>query len=274
MKKNLINLIILALVFTGACAFFSCESELFDTDTSVAVDNAIVEAIFADEQNISDQASEGKLDTYIPGIESGILSQCATVTLDMTSTPKKITVDFGTTNCTCADGRDRRGKIIVTFTGGYRDSGTVVTHSFEDYYVNDYQVTGTKVVVNAGKNTAGNWNYTIDIDAKIFKPTGDSIIWISTRNNEWIQGDSTVTWLDDVYLITGSGNGVTASGVAFDIEITKALRKEIGYKHLTEGTIELTPAGKATRIIDYGDGTQDNKATVTIRNKTFNIILG
>jgi hypothetical protein len=35
----------------------------------------------------------------------------------------------------------RCDKILVTFTGGYFDPGTIITYGFEDYYVNDYHVT-------------------------------------------------------------------------------------------------------------------------------------
>lgn len=272
-KKIMIRFGFLLLLSVVTLTYFSCDKELIDTDTSVAVDNAIVEAIFADEQNIADQSSTGDLVTYIPDFNESILSQCATITRDLTSTPKTITVDFGTNNCMCADGRERRGKIMITFTGAYKDSSSVITHGFDGYFVNDHEVKGTKTVTNEGKNSNGNFSFTIDVDAVVIKPAKDSVIWKSTRTNEWVEGDSTVNWTDDVYLITGDGSGVTSKGVAYVIEITKALRKEIGYKHLTEGTIEITPSGKNTRTIDYGDGTRDNKATVTILNRSFNILL-
>jgi len=155
----------------------------------------------------------------------------------------------------------------------YRDYGTVVNVTFDNYFVNDNQIMGQKTMTNKGKNASGNLNYDISVDGKIKKVGGDSIIWISNRNNEWIEGSGTATWWDDVYLITGDATGVSAAGVSFDLDITKALRKEIGYRHLVSGTIEIAPAGKFKRILDYGDGTRDNKATVTINNKSYDIIL-
>ena len=49
---------------------------------------------------------------------------------------------------------------------------------------------------------------------------------------------------------------------------------EIGCrKHFVSGTIEHTPSQKATRKLDFGDGTCDNKAVVTIEGKDHAIEL-
>jgi len=273
MKKNLILTFGLLTAFSAVIFFSACDRANIDNDTSIAADNAFAEQLFADVQNISDQASEGQLTTYIPYFGETLLSGCATVTLDNTSTPKKITVDFGTTNCLCSDNRTRRGKIFITYTGKYRDSGTVINITFENYFVHDNQVMGQKTITNKGKNTNGNLNYDIAVDGKIKKVGGDSVIWVSNRNREWIEGSATPTWWDDVYLITGDATGVSAAGINFDIDITKALRKEVGYKFIVSGTLEIQPVGKFKRILDFGDGTRDNKATVTINNKTYDILL-
>ena len=125
----------------------------------------------------------------------------------------------------------------------------------------------------SGRNTLGFLNFTVDVDAEIIKPDGESIIWKSDRVSTWIEGDSTLIWWDDVYLIDGNGSGVTASGLSYTIDITKSLRKEIGYKHIVSGILEISPDNKYKRIVDYGDGTKDNEAIVTINGVAFNILL-
>ena len=274
MKTGYSNLIFLILVVAIAVGASSCAKlDTMDDDTSFASDYALVEAIFADEQNIADQSVEGKLTTYIPESGESILSNCASITLNLTTSPKTIVVDFGTANCLCADNRFRRGKIVLSFTAAYKDSGSIVTHTFDQYFVNDYEVTGLKTVSNNGHNQNGFLSFSVEVDAKVFKPNGDSIRWKSDRTNTWIEGDSTLIWWDDVYLIDGNGSGTTSTGSAYLIDITRALRKEIGYKHIVSGILELTPDNKYTRIIDYGDGTRDDEATISINGVTFNIIL-
>jgi hypothetical protein len=44
-------------------------------------------------------------------------------------------------------------------------------------------------------------------------------------------------------------------------------------RHFTQGTLEHTPGGKATRYIDFGNGTCDDQATVTINGTTYTITL-
>ncbi len=50
---------------------------------------------------------------------------CATIEFDIESNPKKVTIDFGETNCLCEDNRYRKGKIIVEYTGNYYEEGSV-----------------------------------------------------------------------------------------------------------------------------------------------------
>lgn len=274
MKAPIKLLLLLLAIGSISLVITSCQKD-DDQDTSAALDNALVESIFDNAQTISDQAAiKGELTTYVPGSGEELFSGCAVITLNTTVSPKQLTIDFGSVNCLCKDGRNRRGKIIVTFTGGYRDSGTVINHSFDQYFVNDHEVTGTKSVTNNGRNTDGNLSFTIDVDAEVIKPNNrGTISWKSLRTREWVEGEGTATWLDDVYHITGNASGITASGLNYTMDITKDLRKEIGFKHVVSGTLEFKPGKKALRIIDYGDGTRDNKATVEINGITFDIVL-
>ncbi|MCX6190149.1 MAG: hypothetical protein NTW54_11235 [Bacteroidetes bacterium] len=51
--------------------------------------------------------------------------------------------------------------------------------------------------------------------------------------------------------------------------ITKALITDFSCQfHLVSGTIEITPTGKPTRVIDYGNGNCDDDATLTVGKKT------
>ncbi len=260
--------------------FTSCrknKDEEKDTDTSSASDNALAEGTYNDVNNIADEASTGSLSSYfITNIseEKSALSTCAVITNDTTVSPRILTIDFGATNCLCGDGRNRRGKINVSYTGRYRDSASTHTITFTNYYVNDNQILGTKTVTNNGHNSSGNLSYSIVVNGQIIKASGGgTITWTSTRTREWIVGELTPIWSDDVYLITGSANGTNAAGVSFNMAITSALRKEIGCRHFVSGSLTLTPSGKPTRYVDFGTGACDDQATVTINGNVYNITL-
>jgi len=278
-KNNIMKYLMVAA--TVGIFFTSCKKDKDekDVDTNAASDHALSEGTFNDVNNISDEAANGNLTSYITSGtsdsgERGLLTSCATITHDTVSTPRVLTIDFGTANCLCGDGRYRRGIINVTYSGKYRDSASTHTISFTNYFVNDNQVLGTKTVTNNGHNAAGNLNYSISVNGQIIKANnGGTITWTSVRNREWIAGENTPTWFDDVYLITGSADGTSAAGNSFNATITSALRKEIGYKHIVSGILNITPSGKATRILNFGNGVRDDKATVTINGNVYNITL-
>jgi hypothetical protein len=251
-----------------------------DKDTMTARDNALAEGHFNDAANIADQAATGSLSSYLSpsGTEvKSMLSTCATITHDTTISPRLITINFGTTNCLCSDGRYRRGIINVSYTGAYRDSASVHTITFNNYYVENHKISGTKTVTNNGHNTAGHLTYSINVTGQVDKFNGGVVTWNSTRTREWILGENTMVWGDDVYLITGSASGVStpAGGTAtsFTANITSALRKEIGCRNIVSGKFELTPSGKATRYVDFGTGACDNQAQVTINGHVYNVTL-
>ena len=73
--------------------------------------------------------------------------------------------------------------------------------------------------------------------------------------------------------ISGSWESVNRKGVARASTITTNLRREYACRYIVSGVLEISRDGiKAT--LDFGDGTCDNKATVTDANgKTKEISL-
>ena len=279
--KNIFKSLVLAAII--GVTVTSCrkdkDDELLDKDTSSAADNALAEVSFNDVNNIADEASKGNLISYLStnnsnSNERGIMSSCATITHDTITIPHKLTIDFGSTNCLCNDGRYRRGQVIVDYTGRYRDSASIHTFTFNNYFVNDNQLLGTKTVTNNGHNSAGHLTYSIAVNGQIIKANGGgTITWTSARTREWIAGENTLIWSDDVYLITGSASGTSAAGLSFTAVINSPLRKELACRYIVSGSIAITPQGKATRLVDFGGGSCDNQATVTINGQVHSITL-
>lgn len=275
-KVSFAVLAIASLTFTG------CRRDDEDTDTTAASDNALADATYSDVTNIADEAGiSGSLSNYRMGDPNngGLLSTCATLTFDTINGADQdtITIDFGTVNCTCNDGRNRRGQIIVYYTGQYRDSASVHTIGFNNYFVNDNQVLGTKTVTNLGHNAAGHLVYDINVNGQInLANNGGTITWVSQRQREWTAGESTAVWYDDMYSITGSASGTSAAGENFSMNITSPLIRNMQLgcrRHFTQGVVEVTPGTRPVRTIDFGTGGCDDLATVTINNHTYTIHL-
>lgn len=284
-KTIMYGFAIAAIAF--ATIFSSCkkdkknEPEEKDTDTSAASDQAFASTAVNDMTSISDEAGTSyTVSSFKMASTDGLLAGgCATVTIDSVSGPTRtLTVNFGTTNCSCIDGRNRRGSLVITFTGHYRDSGMVKTVTPVNYFVDDYQITGTKSITNKGHNAANHLVYEVSANLQIIKPNGGgTITWNSTRQREWTTGESTpFNWSDDKYSITGSASGTNAGGTTFTSVITTPLVRNMALgcrRHFVSGIIDHTPAGKPTRTLNYGNGVCDDLATVTINGITYNIVL-
>lgn len=260
---------VLLMLTCATLAITACrkeQEETLDLDYSSASDNALAEDVFTDMLTQVDKAMD----------ENGLRDACApVVTFDTTANPHTMTVDFGTVNCTAQNGRQRRGRILVSWTGRYRETGTVITLTPVDYYVNDHHVEGTKTVTNLGPNDDGNLQFSIVVNGTVTAADGS---WTAThqaqRTRTWIQGEDTPGVLDDVYLITGGGSGVNRHGTAYTVNITSALRVEIGCPFITAGSVDIIPEGHATRTIDYGNGSCDGTFTVSVNGHTFTVTIG
>ncbi len=284
MKKSLVYITLLFLggiLILNGCKKDKTTEEVKDTDTQTASDNSLAEGTFNDVNNIANQAVEnGTLSTYRQGNDpANILSSCATITPHDTSGHGRVDIDFGSTPCLCNDLRYRQGIVYVSYSGRYRDSTTVITVSFNNYYVgqsqtNMYKVMGTKRVTNLGHNSAGHEVFSVTVNGTLLNTAGQTMSWNSSRYREWIAGESTVgNWADDEYKITGSVNGTGFAGNSYTLTITQALHIALNCRWIEDGKFEFTPNGRATRYVDYGTGACDAQATVTINGYSFNITL-
>lgn len=243
-----------------------------DPESGSAIDNAFADAIYEDVSTMSDEAAEsGVLSTFKNSSDGAVLlSVCATVTHDTLANPHTITIDFGPVNCLCHDGRYRRGMIIITYTGHYRDAGSVHTIGFDNYFVSDYQVLGTKTVTNEGPNANGYTWFSVLVNGSIVAPSGEAMTRVSSRQRVWVNGEATPQWNDDTYLISGTASGTTFSGNTFTAQITSPLVKSLDCRWIKNGIIEFTPAGKPTRIVNFGyvNGNCDRYAELTVGTHT------
>lgn len=274
MKNKLLIAVTFACTLTLFIGVIGCKKSVDSEDTGIGKDHATLEKTFNDVQSISDQAgTSGSVSSFRSG-EPTILGGCATVTNDTISVPHVLTIDFGTANCTGVDGNLRRGKIIVTYSGHYSDAGSYHTITFNNYFVNDNQVTGTKTVTNMGLDANGHTYWTVAVNGSIILGNNaGTISWTANRTRTWIAGQNTTIWSDDQYQISGSGTVTRANGNKFDINITSPLLVTLDCHWVRQGTVQITPQGSTARTLDYGNGACDAMATYTVNGKVYNISL-
>ena len=196
-----------------------------------------------------------------------------------TEWPRTLTLDFGSNGILCNDGHVRKGILQAEFSGQWHPdsitNGTNVHITFNGYYVDNVQREGEFVVTYRGKNPGPYWDIDAN-DAKLIYSDG-TITWNTSRTTYWTEGyDTPIDETDDVFEFDGATSGVSKAGVNFSAEITNTLRfdKTCVVNSIrgtfVSGTFELTPGDKPTRTVDFGNGTCDRAASVTISGVTFN----
>ncbi len=276
------------IIFSLICVSFlfdSCnkkEEDKPEINGEAAAQNAFAESLFDDIYKNTTDGMTSEENELKNGAGSKLRDKTNYPVLSLTpwnlvTWPKTLIIDYGTTNHLCEDGKYRRGVLTAIASGFYRDSNTVITIAPTDFYVNDYKIEGGKELKNLGHNNSGHLVFTVKVtNGVITYPDGTTKqTWSSVRQNEWVQGESTYfNILDDIYNITGSANGITKDGVSYVYNIIEPLEVAIGCKWVRKGKLTLDiDNGTPTITADYGNGTCDNKATVSAAGYTVDVVM-
>ncbi len=278
--KLLLVIIILTLIILG----YSCKEKdpqdnppTNDQVLKAVQDYSIASKLFSDSFSESDKAaknSDEQIDNHNQGQKDGY--PIITITpFDAVTWPKNITVDYGNTNYLCQDGRYRRGKILIETTGFYRQAGTVITVTFDNYYQNDHKVEGTQVITNNGRGEDGFLSYTVNInEGRITTPEDKVITFNESSVRKWIEGEETILQhCDDVYEITGTQNGISSNQITYTLTVIEALNVQVCCRWIRGGILNLDIEGLPTISVNYGDNTCNATATVTINGTEYPIIM-
>jgi len=260
------------IAFIAMATFFaSCDKTETDLNTE-AQDQNLAAEIFDEINEISDEAfAKSETLKSEDGMRNFRLGEKTVVTRTMTNAMITIVIDYGIVNDTCADGKTRRGKMIITHTGRFWDGNVTSTFTFENFFVNDNQIKGLKTIVGS-INDAKQRTGTITDDGEIIlADNAGTISWTSTRTRTLIEGSTTRTKEDDIIKVEGNGSGTLADNSTFSFTITEPLiRKNLNGCAVVPvaGVTKLVLSGGTEIIMDYGDGTCDRLVDVTKDGET------
>ena len=277
--KVRIHILPVLLIATCFSLFTECNKvPEQDLSKATAVDNSgiIAERMFNDVGKYTSGVLTDNKKSTLKSIAADVspISSCLRVYFDFNSSPNKLVLDFGTENCFCEDGQNRRGKILITYDGGYTDSTATLNTTFDGYYVNNNQVTGNRTLSYKGYNQAKKPNWTVIVNGSvILANNGGTITYQATHNTAMVEGENTMDYKDNVFETTGSASGITPAGQAFTALVTTPLISTMKCNNFVKGVVELTPSGEPKRTLNYGEGDCDNKASLTVSGITFNVNL-
>ena len=184
--------------------------------------------------------------------------------------PKVITLDYGA-GCTDSDGKFRSGKVTLTIEKIW-EPGSEVSLQYDNYKEDNTQLSGKFTFQNQSTQTAGVYSIVAE-DIQAADGNGYTIAYDAVQTFTQTVGFATWwDWNDDVWNITGTFNSVLTNGEAVDWTIQTPLVKANNCLWISAGTGVLNING-LDAVVDYGDGTCDNKATVTVNGQTYTITL-
>jgi hypothetical protein len=212
----------------------------------------------------------------VAGVDS---ASCYAVTISQLSTtarfPLQITIDFGA-GCTGRDGRIRKGKIIIEYSGKLIIPGNSASVRFDGYYLDNIKIEGNQKITNTG--TLAQKSYTTLVtNAKLSQSNGNFIQWNSEKTITQVEGMATaLIALDDVFNITGQANGSAAIDSKYfqwSTSITSPLVKRFACRWISKGALSLRKGSAGVAVLDYGAGACDNKANFSVNNVVHEITL-
>ena len=233
-----------------------------------ANDDNTADAAFMDLKEVTDQTG---VEATVKGIDS-TKYPCAKITTKVDTIAKSITatIDFGDKNCLCKDGKNRRGKIQVKITGNKNIVGSTVVYTTVDYFVNDHGVSGSKTLTVVDDHSFR----IVVVNGKVTKANGGIITWNTDRTRTMTAGfDTKDNPSDDVFQVSGTTSGINAAGNAYKFTTLTPIVKARACQWITAGKLKIERAGKLDAVVDYGDGTCDSLATITVGNKTFPFVM-
>ena len=174
--------------------------------------------------------------------------------------PKTVTIDYGS-GTICRDGRFRKGKVILTFSAPFRKQGATINISFQDYYSNRVHIEGSKTIVNLSTNGSLKYSVTIS-NGKVSWPSGRGFTVNATKVVTQVAGAATATIRDDAFSVEGTSTLVYANGTTVVKTTETPLVKAVECNWIAKGVLKIAINNTVVHI-DFGDGTCDNKATLS-----------
>lgn len=272
MQKQICSVLLLAagIILTTVTA---CKKDNDNTTTDPAVTSA-TQALR------SQQLITSSFGVALRGAQEadGFASQtvddrCGSITIvpaDPAVFPKVITLDFGS-GCTDSDGKTRSGKVTLSIAKIW-EPGSEISLQYDNYKEDNAQLSGKFTFRNQSTQTAGIYSILAE-DIQAADGNGYTIAYDAVQTFTQTAGHA--TWWDlndDVYDITGTINSVLTNGEKVDWTIQTPLVKANNCFWISAGTGTLNINGLDV-LVDYGDGSCDNKAAATINGQVYQITL-
>ncbi|MBS1946485.1 MAG: hypothetical protein JST47_01850 [Bacteroidetes bacterium] len=206
---------------------------------------------------------------------------CATVTVKPSSGttapfPDTLIVDFGN-GCTSADNIARSGSITYIFSGHLIVPQTTISATFNNYTVNGYKLNGTYAIKNTSTSLTSPSFTTTVTGGNIVFPNDTSYSFSGTKTVSVTSSDNNLLDASSlVFSITGNYSISSSYGANLAATVTSPLERKATCHYVDKGVVAFkytSPSISVNGTLDYGNGTCDNSALVTIGSFTATITI-
>ncbi|MDC8000804.1 hypothetical protein POV26_07130 [Aequorivita todarodis] len=275
MKTNVFYTGIVGMVL-ALFTFTACNKEETANEPTVSQSEMVNASKDATEADNATDGAFSLIETAYSEIEenegrnASLFPDCTTITITSENGVTFVTLDFGL-GCELPNGNIVSGKIHLTY--GPKQNGTrTITYQFENFVFNDKGIAGGGTIFRERNNANGNPQATIHLNLHVLFPSGALADVSGTKVREWIEGMGSGTWMDNVFLVTGNRTINFSTGFESYAIVTEALRREATCRYFVSGVLDITRNGH-NGTLDFGDGTCDNLAILTIDGVEYEIIL-
>lgn len=251
---------------------FACQKDEVNPaidEVAISQQETLAEETLADIDLMVDEALDANfLLLKSATIDNAYLGDCPVVTVNKTSNPQVMTIDFGT-SCTGKDGKVRSGKIIVT-SASFTTFPSVRDKSFENYTVDGKKIDGS-VTKTISKDQENNIRTAvISENVTITFPDGEGTATRKANQTRQYQRNKILNPADNQVVSWGTVEFTRVSGVKVTKTVTadKPLVFKVACHHMVSGVVSVSTSNSQSWTIDFGDETCDNKALLTKNGET------
>ncbi|MFO7827230.1 MAG: hypothetical protein R6V23_01305 [Bacteroidales bacterium] len=273
-----------------AVTLFSCEDDLTNKTDLTEQEEAVIMDDAASDNVI--EASDYEVDFYTSSEEtinefndekksiwwhSGryVNGEGPAVTVDPIGTayPKTITIDYGD-GVELVYGGIISGKILIEISAHPLTNGSTRDITYENFYVDSIHIEGGATRTFTGTDSTERI-FTSESNLILTFPDGTILNRTASKTRTLVEGFETpFVYSDDIILIDGVVNYETSNGTTFSKTTITPLTKTGACRFIIEGTVSFTLNGEEFAVLDYGDGTCDDIATITKDGETRQITIG
>lgn len=269
---------VLATAFVVSCTTTDLEPEPVTIDDANVAADLLASADFEEVDDITANMmgiAEAGLGGRVDDNGHDDRCRCAEVTHDKEA--QVITIDFGE-GCEDDNGIVRSGKIFITYDGRRFIPGSSWVTTFEDFYVNDRHIEGTRTVTNISEDLFAEPKFHIVLE-------GGKVTWpdetYATRDSDkirvWKRADNPL--FDEVHVLAES---ITAGINRKEVRYSCLVKEDLVFKRTCRGQkkgripvdgVKEVTLGDRVYTVDFGDGECDTIVTITSGDETKTIDL-